>query len=212
MSKSPKHNGSERAKGRIVALEGVCGPDLSKAAMRMVKAIDHHDLRPALSRWDSSNTFFELRMAKSKQAGLPPRTLLLLYASDLLFRLRWEIRPALEEGRVVIAAPYVQTAIGFGLAAGLPRDWLQELFRFAPIPAASLRNKEKKPDQKKAPRPKDGFVEFGCATLVKLSPEWSPALLSGGIFEHLVTLEEEDGISRFGKKLPKQLLKTWREA
>ena len=42
-----------------------------------------------------------------------PRTLLLLYAADLAFRLRWEIRPALAEGHTVIAAPYLDTAFAF---------------------------------------------------------------------------------------------------
>ena len=54
-------------------------------------------------------------------AGAPSaRTLLLLYAADLAFRLRWEIRPALAAGRTVVAAPYVDTAVAFGRAAGVP--------------------------------------------------------------------------------------------
>ena len=72
-------------------------------------------------------------------AGAPSaRTLLLLYAADLAFRLRWEIRPALAEGRTVVAAPYVDTAMAFGRAAGVPVGWLTNLFRFAP-PAAERR-------------------------------------------------------------------------
>jgi hypothetical protein len=73
------------------------------------------------------------------EAGAPSaRTLLLLYAADLAFRLRWEIRPALAEGRVVVAAPYVDTAVALGRAAGLPSGWLTNLFGFAP-PAADSR-------------------------------------------------------------------------
>ena len=49
------------------------------------------------------------------------RTLTLVYAADLAFRLRWEIRPVLEAGGVVIAAPYVETAVAFGAACGLVR-------------------------------------------------------------------------------------------
>ena len=39
-----------------------------------------------------------------------------------MFRLRWEIRPVLEAGGVVIAAPYVETAVAFGAAAGSVRS------------------------------------------------------------------------------------------
>ena len=43
------------------------------------------------------------------------RTLALVYAADLAFRLRWEIRPVLDAGGVVVASPYVETAVAFGV-------------------------------------------------------------------------------------------------
>jgi hypothetical protein len=90
--------------------------------------------RGGISRWDASGVFDELAVA-GEEAGAPSaRTLLLLYAADLAFRLRWQIRPALAEGRTVVAAPYVDTALAFGRAAGLKPSWLMNLFRFAPRP------------------------------------------------------------------------------
>jgi hypothetical protein len=81
--------------------------------------------------------FQDLAVA-DQEAGAPSvRTLLLVYAADLAFRLRWEIRPALAEGRVVVAAPYIDTAIAMGRAAGLRSGWLTNLFRFATPPAES---------------------------------------------------------------------------
>src|SRR5262249_50080316 len=95
-------------------------------------------------------------------AGHPSvRTLLLLYAADLAFRLRWEIRPALAEGRSVVAAPYVDTAGAFGRAAGIDPAWLTNLFLFAPRPTArrfvggiAVRSGRR-----------GGFVEFGFAQI-----------------------------------------------
>src|SRR5262249_11412880 len=52
---------------------------------------------------------------------------------------RWEIRPALAEGQCVVAAPYVETGLAFGVAAGLPKKWLSEVFRFAPEPNEKFR-------------------------------------------------------------------------
>jgi hypothetical protein len=86
-----------------------------------------------------------------------------VYAADLAFRLRWEIRPALEAGHVVIAAPYVETAIAFGEAAGLPRRWVAELMRFAPRAddrVSARRTKRRTPAKTRA---MDGFVEFAAA-------------------------------------------------
>jgi len=85
------------------------------------------------------------------------RTLLLLYAADLAFRLRWQIRPALAEGRTVVAAPYVDTALAFGRAAGLKPSWLMNLFRFAPRPGTRRFVHARPAD---AAAVKGGFVGF----------------------------------------------------
>src|SRR5215467_11632021 len=77
--------------GQLIALEGTRGKDLEETALKTVRLFNHKP-GAGFSRFDSSNTFFELRLAKGKRGSAPPRTLVLLYASDLLFRLRWEIR------------------------------------------------------------------------------------------------------------------------
>src|SRR5207244_10549402 len=90
--------------------------------------------RTGISRWDASGVFQDLAVADAAAGAPSARTLLLLYAADLAFRLRWQIRPALAEGRTVVAAPYIDTATAFGRAAGLKAGWLTDLFRFAPPP------------------------------------------------------------------------------
>jgi hypothetical protein len=84
---------------------------------------------------------------------------LLLYAADLAFRLRWEIRPTLADGRAVVAAPYVDSAVAFGRAAGLKAGWLANLFRFAPRPAE---RRFAPPGSSLAGTITDGFIGCGC--------------------------------------------------
>jgi hypothetical protein len=118
-----------------------------------------------VSRWDASGLFeqlVQLVLADGDISTTSARLLLLLYAADLAFRLRWEIEPALAEGRTVVAAPYVDTAMAFGRACGLPAKWLNNLFRFA-----------RKPSERHVigaapaarPRGTAGFIEFGCLHL-----------------------------------------------
>jgi hypothetical protein len=147
--------------GRLLAVEGVSGKALGAAAKTVLRALKK---RAAVSGWDSSNTFFELGLAIRKLPSPSPRTLLLLYASDLAFRLRWEIQPALKEGRVVVAAPYVETAVALGLALDLRRHWLDDLLEFAPRPEVSFRVKEEHKVHAGKGRP-SGFVEFCCRAL-----------------------------------------------
>jgi hypothetical protein len=207
-SKSKKIKAAERTipRGRLIALEGTRGKDLYEEVERLARLCEEGGTNSAgWSRWDASNTFYEIRMGKAKQLSPPPRTLLLLYASDLMFRLRWEIEPALEEGRTVLAAPYVESAIAVGIAIGLSKEWLSELFSFAPKADAVLRLKEKgRKPKKKNDKPDSGFVEFCCNALASTSPEWDPAAIRAAAVAHL---EEQEEIHVVGKKPPKELRK-----
>jgi hypothetical protein len=147
---------------RLISIDGVNAQALTEAARSF--AARNRRNRAGISSWGASGIFDELTMAEP-EAGTPStRTLLLLYAADLAFRLRWEIRPSLDEGRMVIAAPYVATAIAFGQAAGLDPDWLRDLFHFAP-PASERLVVDPAPPRQVADR--HGFVEFAWQRLEK---------------------------------------------
>src|SRR5438105_15020308 len=114
--------------GPLISLDVIEGRDALPAAKKILKS------KPpggGISTWDASSIFFEMNGLEISDKP-SPRTLVLLFAADLFFRLRWEIIPALEEGKCVIAVPYVETAYAFGALAGLPKKWLSEVFRFAP--------------------------------------------------------------------------------
>src|SRR5438094_402694 len=130
--KSKKAAGETGAMGKLVALEGTKGPAVREEAERLARLCRGCG-EPAWSRWDASGTFFELRLGKAKTLTPTPRTLLLLYASDLLFRLRWEITPAMKEGRTVVAAPYVELAIGRRLPTGPTRKLQRKAGRPVPL-------------------------------------------------------------------------------
>ena len=98
-------------RGRLIAIDGIDLSAVRAAARETTRRIGAH--RCGVSHWDASGVFHELAL---EDGAASPRTLLLLYAADLAFRVRWEIAPALAEGRTVVAAPYVATATAFGRA------------------------------------------------------------------------------------------------
>jgi len=192
-------------RGHLIALEGTRGRDLAHAAERLWQHLGGGKVRGGVSRWDASGTFHEMRLAKAERLNLSPRTLVLLYASDLAFRLRWEIRLALEEGQCVIAAPYVESAMAFGSAAGLPRRWLTEVFRFAPRPQVCYRVKEREKGSAGNGKSSDGYLEFcGKALRGSFSP-WNPVDLRRKAIAYLDTLERRNGCRTLTVKLVKQL-------
>ena len=130
-----------------------------------------------------------------------PRTLLMLYASDLAFRLRWEIEPALGEGHTVIAAPYIQTAIAAGRAAGIPKSWLTALFQFAPRPDSTFRIREKSEGAGWTGRKSGGFAEFFCWNMRSLSDRNSAVETRDRIVEYLAGKHRSPELQRLTKKL-----------
>ncbi len=151
--------------GTLIAVDGIDAAAMLTAARAALGSRS----RIGISRWDASGVFQDLAVADAAAGAPSARTLLLLYAADLAFRLRWQIRPALADGRTVAAAPYVDTATAFGRAAGLPAGWLANLFRFAP-----------RPGQRRFVHPSgrgrslsitDGFVGFSCDRMAGVGAE-----------------------------------------
>lgn len=152
-----------RRNARLAAVDGVNGAAVTAMAKSLATAAAGRRRAgrgtAGISQWDASGIFGEVVVAEDAAGTPSARTLLLLYAADLAFRLRWEIKPALEEGLCVVAAPYVDTAIAFGRAAGLDPRWLVDMFRFAPPPGERRLVAAAAAD---AISERRGFVEFGC--------------------------------------------------
>jgi hypothetical protein len=143
-----------RAAAQLIAVDGI---DMAAVVAAAKEALASPS-RGGISKWDASGVFQDLAVAE-REAGAPSvRTLLLLYAADLAFRLRWQIRPALADGRTVVAAPYVATAVAVGRAAGLPNTWLANLFGFAPRPHTHLFVHA----SRRGRAGRDGFLAFVC--------------------------------------------------
>ena len=176
-------------RGQLIALEGCGGRAMAIAAKRLQRSLRKTRVSVGVSSWDASAIFFELRQGARGLPGASPRTLILLYASDLVFRLRWEIQPALEAGTTVIAVSYVETAIAFGRAAGIPRRWLNELFEFAPAADTLYRLPETRVPAAHGPQPGDSFLEFGFTQLRNTDGRWDTEEVRRCFLRHLAGLE-----------------------
>jgi hypothetical protein len=157
--------------GRLIAVDGSRGKDVSLAAGDLVAKMKRHGVECAVSRWDASGLFADLAAGVKNDRNVSIRTLSLVYAADLAFRLRWEIRPVLEAGGVVIAAPYVETAVSFGTICGLDEEWLRTLMRFSPPADYRGLVDERKIDRPWKRRSDRGYAEFGATMLEAAAPK-----------------------------------------
>jgi hypothetical protein len=157
--------------GRLIAVEGSRGKDTAAAAATVSDALKAAGVEAAISRFDASGLFGELAAAARGDRHISTRALTLVYAADLAFRLRWEIRPVLEAGGVVIAVPYVETAVAFGVSCGLSEEWIRELLRFAAKPDLRARSEEHKRDRGWKARFDRGYAEYCVAMLESSAPK-----------------------------------------
>lgn len=155
--------------GRLIAIDGSRGKDVSRAAADLVDVLRKQGIECAVSRWDASGLFGELTAGRGDR-NISARTLSLIYAADLAFRLRWEIKPVLEAGGIVIAAPYVDTAVAFGSVCAIDAAWIRQLLRFAPAPQWHVRAEEKKIAKSWKRRLDRGYAEYAAALLDESSP------------------------------------------
>jgi thymidylate kinase len=161
---------SENDHSALIAIDGAHGPDVVRAATRLHQRLSAKHVDCVISKWDASGLFSDVASARESIRDVSPRTLLLLYAADLAFRLRWEIGPALEQGVVVVVAPYITTPVTFGLANGLSSDWLRTLLRFAPPADRTAVLDDRNPQRAWKRQPERGFCEC-CTTLLEATPE-----------------------------------------
>ncbi|MCB9838674.1 MAG: thymidylate kinase [Phycisphaeraceae bacterium] len=122
--------------GRLITLEGTDGVGRST----------HIGL---LQEWLESNGFAVVRsgLTESHLAGQGLRdakdvntlgrlTADLYYATDFADRLERDILPALRAGFVVLTDRYVYSTMARSIVRGANRDWINNVYRFAPTPHA----------------------------------------------------------------------------
>ena len=173
--------------GRLIAVDGSRGKDTAADADAIVERLREAGIECAISRWDASGLFGELAATARGDRQISMRTLALVYASDLAFRLRWEIRPVLEAGGVVVAAPYVETPIALGAGCGLSEEWTRQLLSFAPAADVRGRADERKVDRPWKRRTDRGFPEY-CATMLDAS---APRKLSKGARHEMMRMLDQ---------------------
>jgi len=83
-----------------------------------------------------------------------------------------------------------ESAIGFGRAAGLPRQWLNNIFAFAPAPGAMWRVPEGSAAVNGRTGPADSFLEFSLAQFARRARGCGDTeIIRSGFHYHLEQLE-----------------------
>jgi dTMP kinase len=124
--------------GVLIAFEGPNDGSRARALDVVANALEAHGQRILVTRWMGSALAGEVYAKSAPLNELSPRTLALLAACDIAERMEWEILPALEAGRIVLADRYLYRVM-LGAARDVDPDWLEVLCGAGPVPDAVLR-------------------------------------------------------------------------
>ncbi|MCK6455404.1 MAG: thymidylate kinase [Phycisphaerae bacterium] len=120
--------------GVLITIEGTDGVGRSTQMTMLRQWLEVQGFGVVETGWTRS-PLIGRTIAEAKQGRALNRfTYALLYAADFADRLEKEIIPALRNGFVVLADRYVFTAFARDVVRGADRQWVRDLYGFAPIP------------------------------------------------------------------------------
>jgi dTMP kinase len=119
--------------GFLIAFEGPEGAGRREAIAHARGALQSRGQDVVVSRPMGATLAGGIYRSAAPLNELSPRTLVLVAASDMAERLEWEILPALQAGKIVLADRYVYRTVQ-GMARDLDPDWLEVLCAVAPRP------------------------------------------------------------------------------
>jgi len=67
-----------------------------------------------------------------------PKTIALLFTADRYWHLDKEVKPALEDGNIVVMERYVNSTIAYQSAQGVDEGWIREINRYAIKPDLTI--------------------------------------------------------------------------
>ncbi len=127
-----------RYKGKLIVVEGIDGSGKSTQIDLLNKWLINQGKQVYFSEWNSSELVKSTTKLGKSEKMFTPTTFSLLQATD--FSDRWEnhILPMLKAGVIVLADRYAFTAFARDVARGVDRDWVRNLYSFAPMPDLAL--------------------------------------------------------------------------
>lgn len=125
-------------RGKLFIVEGIDGSGKSTQIDLLYKWLVSQGHLVVFTEWNSSPIVRSTTRRGKRDRLLTPMSFSLIHAADFASRVYMQILPALEAGAIVLADRYVFTAFARDGVRGVDRDWLRQLYSFAPVPTAAF--------------------------------------------------------------------------
>lgn len=124
--------------GKLIAVEGIDGSGKSTQLALLYEWLKEQGTKIVKTEWNSSSTVKPAIKSGKKARVLSPATFSLIHCTDFADRYERCIQPFLQAGYVVLCDRYIFTAFARDVARGCDKEWLYNLYAFAPLPDLTL--------------------------------------------------------------------------
>ncbi len=120
--------------GLLIVVEGTDSSGKSTQIKKLKSWLENECYGVFVSEWKTSKLIAKAIDEAKERNLLNATTFSLLYASDFADRLENQVIPALKAGFVVLMDRYTYTAYARDVVRGVKRDWVRNLYDYAPVP------------------------------------------------------------------------------
>ena len=116
-------------KGIFIVIEGLDGSGKTTQADLTCKKTSKKTTTCCLllSQAEAKSAHLSAKDASTKTKRLPTEAEALLFAADRIEHMQKEVKPALDEGKIVICDRYIYSSLAYQGSAGLSLDWIKTI-------------------------------------------------------------------------------------
>lgn len=129
-----------RRKGTFICIEGLDASGKTTQARRLVRELTRRGFQTIYTTEPSSGEIgkFIRNYILERKKRVPIAVEALLFAVDRVDHLEQMVKPALEEGKIVVSDRYVYSSLAYQGAAGLDLNWIEEINRSVITPDLAI--------------------------------------------------------------------------
>lgn len=124
----------------FICIEGLDASGKTTQALRLVTKLCHIGYDAIYTTEPSSGeigSFLKSDILQRRKRG-PAVIEALLFAADRIYHVEQTIKPALQDGKIVVSDRYVFSSLAYQGAAGLEQKWIEEINKWALKPDLSI--------------------------------------------------------------------------
>ena len=124
--------------GSLCIVEGLDGSGKSTQLYLLHRWLQNEGYPVYLTEWNSSPIVKSITSRSKKLKALTPLTFSMIHTADFADRCERQILPLLQAGYIVLCDRYLFTAIARDAARGVPQEFVEKLYSFAPKPDVAM--------------------------------------------------------------------------